>query len=110
AFKKSANYAAGRQVIEAIAAGKKAQDKLGFAKEYAQRALAMLDGSPPPAQPAPGPREQGLAWFPAAATIVLGIENRPNPGRPVRSSAAPELLKLMPAEAKKEFYKIAGSL
>src|SRR5437870_4041672 len=33
-FKNAANYATQRKILEDIAAGLKAQDKLGFAKEY----------------------------------------------------------------------------
>ncbi len=75
-FKKSANYATQRKVIEDIATGSKAHDKQGFAREYAQRTLAHLDGGKPPALPALGSREEGLAWFPEAVTFVGGMEQR----------------------------------
>ena len=42
AFKKAPNYATNRQALEAIAQGKKAQDPLGFAQDYANRVLARL--------------------------------------------------------------------
>jgi hypothetical protein len=79
-FKKSANYATQRTLLEGIAAGSKAQDKQGFAKEYAQRTLAQIDGVKPPALPSLGSREEGLAWFPSSATIVGGLEQRPGSG------------------------------
>jgi hypothetical protein len=109
-FKKSANYAAGRKLLEDIAAGKKAQDKLGFAKEYAQRALAQLEGGKLPAAAQPKARAEGLAWFPATATLVAGIESAPAPNAAPAKNPAPELVKLLPAEVKKEFYKVASSL
>jgi hypothetical protein len=109
-FKKAANYQAQRQVVEDIAAGNKANDKTGFAKEYAQRALAQLDGVRPPAAAALGARADGLAWFPAAATVVAGIESRPAAMAAVSKSPAAEMLKAMPAMSKKEFYKVVGSL
>src|SRR4051812_39880890 len=53
-FTKSPNYAAQRAVLEAIASGKKAQDRVGFAREYAQRLLARIDGAKPPSPTLPG--------------------------------------------------------
>ncbi len=105
AFKKSPGYATQRKVIEDIAAGKKAQDKLGFAKEYAQRTLAQLDGAkaPTPAE-FPG-RADGLAWFPPEATFAVGIEFKPSPFGGVSKKIGDELLSKMPAEMKKEIYK-----
>jgi hypothetical protein len=47
AFKKADNYASNREAIEEIAQGKRAQDKAGFAREYAQRMLDKLDGKKP---------------------------------------------------------------
>ncbi len=38
AFKQAPNYAAQRKIIEEVAAGKKGQDKLGFARDHALRA------------------------------------------------------------------------
>jgi hypothetical protein len=108
-FKNGANYQAQRQVLGEIAMGKKAQDKLGFAREYAQQALARIDGAKPPMPEALGARSDGLAWFPAAATMVGGIERRPALTRGPQSLML-ELLKKMPPEAKKEFYKVVSSL
>src|SRR5262245_4151009 len=51
-----------RQTLQQITAGKKGKDAAGFARDYAERALAKLDG-----KPLPGPtlaaksvREEGL--------------------------------------------------
>jgi hypothetical protein len=105
AFKKSPGYQGQRKLIEDIAAGKKAQDKLGFAKEYAQRTLAQLDGAKPPT-PAEFPgRADGLAWFPPAATFAVGIEFKPTPFVGVSKKIGDELLSKMPEEMKKEIYK-----
>jgi hypothetical protein len=110
-FKKAANYQAQRQIIEDIAAGKKAQDKTGFAKEYAQRALAQIDGTKPPARPAPGPRAEGLTWFPTSATFVAGLESRPSAvPAPRQKSLALEILKSMPPDSKKGFYSAVEGL
>jgi hypothetical protein len=108
-FKKAANNRALRSVIEDIAAGKKAQDKTGFAKEYAQRALAQLDGAQPPSRPAAGARADGLAWFPASATFVAGLESRPS-AMPAPTSLTTQILKNLPPELKKEFYRAAEGL
>lgn len=106
-FKKSAGYAAQRKVIEDIAAGKKAQDKLGFAKEYAQRALALLDGGKAPLPPSVvGTREEALSWFPAGVTFVGSLGYQPTGSPAAPKAFASELLKKMPVEAKAELYKV----
>ena len=76
AFKKSPKYAEQRQILEQIAAGKKANDPQGFAKEQAQKALARFDGKTwtPPA--APVLRDDALAWFPANATFAAAWDGR----------------------------------
>jgi hypothetical protein len=110
-FKKAANYQAQRQIIEDIALGKRAQDKTGFAKEYAQRVLARIDGTKPPPRPALGARADGLTWFPASATFVAGLESRPSAVPAARQkSLALEILKSMPPESKKEFYSTVEGL
>jgi len=109
-FKKSANYRTQRKLLDDIAAGTKAQDKLGFAKEYAARTLALLDGAKVPV-PAPlGARADGLAWFPASATLVASIESRPGTVSKVTKSPLLELFKTMPDESKREFYKMVDAL
>ncbi len=96
-FKKGPNYAAQRKILEEIAAGRKAQDKLGFAREYAQQALARLEGVNPPAAARLPARSEGLAWFPAAATIAGGLESRPSPSAPrVTAPQSPSCLKKCP--------------
>src|SRR5262245_61707490 len=109
-FKKSAKYAAQRQMIEDVAAGKKAQDKLGFAKEYAQRTLALLDGGKAPPSPSAGTREEALAWFPAGITFVASIGYQPAGSPAAPKAFTSELLKKMPAEVKAELYKIVDTI
>src|SRR5262249_13822868 len=68
-----------RAVLEQIADGKKAQDGTGFAKLYARQALARLDRKPvsvAAVAPAGSRREEALAWFPADANVVAGLELR----------------------------------
>src|SRR5437773_6725770 len=64
-----------RDVLEQIAAGKKAQDANGFAKLYARQALARLDRKPLPVAviaPAAGLHAEAFAWFPADINFVAG--------------------------------------
>ncbi len=56
-----------RGILTDVAQGKRGQDPQGFAKAYAARALASLDGKEPPLAP-PIPtdslRSEAFAWFP----------------------------------------------
>jgi hypothetical protein len=81
--------------LRKIAGGELANDKQGFAKEYAQRALAVLDGGKLPQRAAAPPLEEGLAWFPVSATFAGVIDSR-------RRDAA--------AEPPKEFQTLLGKL
>ncbi len=68
-----------RDLLEQIAAGKKAQDSHGFAKAHAAQALARLDGKPvPPLATVPDKSLRGdaLAWFPADSNMAAGVEMR----------------------------------
>ncbi len=66
-----------RAVLEAIAQGKKAKDRTGFAPEYALKALAALDGKPLPMKESPARDfEQGLSWFPKEAIFAGQFANR----------------------------------
>ena len=95
AFKKASNYASNREAIELIAEGKRAQDKLGFAKEYAQRTLDKLDGKKPPEQKITPIRKDAFNWFPADSTLVYGVDctapanRRKRPSRKSSRSAQP---------------------
>jgi hypothetical protein len=102
-----------RQALARLARGPE-----GFAADYAQTALARLDGKPAPvprAAPKDGLRE-ALGWFPKDVSLALVLDARPpTAGRP---AADPELgrhyqrvlalyVKTMPADAREELYRFA---
>jgi hypothetical protein len=104
--------AGARETLLAIAGGRLAQDRHGFARDYARRALAALDGRcPERARTAENSLREALQWFPedvvAVAALDLGVSwaNKPfgtkavlvstSPGRPpepmvVRPSPFPQ--------------------
>jgi hypothetical protein len=67
-----------RELLEQIAAGQKAQDKLGFSRDYAKRALAQLDGKQPERERLPdnSVKSEALAWFPPESTLVGAVDFR----------------------------------
>src|SRR6266404_8913580 len=75
-LRRAQGYAGHRRSLEDIAAGKKAQDALGFSKEYAERVLAVLDGKTLQQPEAPKLRDDALSWFPAEAMFVGAIDTR----------------------------------
>ncbi len=86
---------AARMLLEEIAAGKKARDRLGFAPDYARRALARLDGKAPPvwALPADSVRGEALRWFPDQCTLFGALDVRAPRG--VKMEATPDLGKTL---------------
>ena len=102
-LKKADQYAAHRKLLEEIAAGKRAQDPQGFAKEYAAVVLARLDGKtlPPPEVPR---LQTALDWFPQAATVVGALDLRRVRGEAGVPVSTAELLKQMPAQAREKVY------
>jgi len=105
-LKKSANYAAYRQQLEAIAKGTKAQDAQSFAKDYANRVLQKLDGAKAEAAVKVRPiRDEALGWFPANATIAGAIDLR-QASQPAAGGADPvkELLKMLPDRERTQMY------
>jgi hypothetical protein len=102
AFKKADNYANNRYAIEQIAQGKKAQDKMGFAKEYAQRLLDKLDGKKAPTVKLTPMLDDALAWFPVNVTMVGALDLRG--GATANNDGIKELLKLMPEREKLQMY------
>lgn len=67
-----------REVLEQLAAGKGAQDRLGFAREYARRALVRLDGKRPAPEELPdnSVKADALTWFPADSALVGAVDLR----------------------------------
>jgi hypothetical protein len=105
AFKKAPNYATNREAIELIAQGKKAQDKVGFAKEYAQRLLDKLDGKKPAAMVKTTPiRTDALSWFPADVTLAGAIDLQGSGHAGAANDPLREILKLMPEREKAQMY------
>jgi hypothetical protein len=105
ALKKSAKYADQRKMLEVIAKGERAQDEVGFAKEYAQRVLDKLDGTKPAAVKAKSIREDSLNWFPAEATLAGAIDvvQARQPGAP---DALKDLVKMMRDNDRRELYNV----
>jgi len=100
-----------RAAVGQIAAGKKAQDRLGFARDYAQRTLALLDGKPaakPAAIPANSVAREALQWFPDSATLFGAYDLRASGEFALmdESRVRSFLLKMMVRpQDKEEFYK-----
>jgi hypothetical protein len=68
---------AARGALMAIADGRLAQDEYGFARDYARRALARLDGKSPAQVSGPGKDlRAALQWFPEDAESALGLDLR----------------------------------
>jgi hypothetical protein len=95
-----------RGLLTQIVEGKKGRDRLGFAEDYARRALARLDGKPIPTETIPKSslRSDAFAWFPKEAAVVGGWDLRPVAGVPaadvkqLRALAARALKQAKPGE------------
>src|SRR5262249_12665071 len=103
-----------RAALEGVAQGKKAQDSNGFAKDYAQRALAKLDGKSWPA-PTDTPKDgaaEALKWFPATATLVASVDLRgTGVAEPLETHAMSGLLtQMMGPKNSEEFYRFADAV
>src|SRR5262249_14335396 len=95
-----------RKTLEKIAQGQVAQDRPGFARDYAKRALAQLDGQ------AVGPPEsfkdrlhEALAWFPEDVACFGALDLG---GRWGKHPFDPELLRFYHSafgEQKEELYR-----
>src|SRR5262249_26456194 len=108
--KKNENYAGYLRTLEDIATGKKAQDRLGFAKAYAENALQSWTGAKPTAQEYKGIQTDGLTWFPTGATFVGSFDGRLAPATMPKKNTIQDLFKLIPAEAKNEIFKTIDGL
>lgn len=98
-IKKHAKFVDLRRDIEAIATGAKGRDPGGFAKEYALRVVAKLDGAPMPRNATEDPREL-LRWFPEDATIVSAIDLRNVQPIPGADALLGRLTKIVPDREK----------
>jgi hypothetical protein len=101
-------------LLQAIAAATRAQDPQGFARDYASRALARIDGKPAPmaAIPANSVTLESLKWFPGNVTFFGGIDFRSPPdfkGVDMKSPAS-LLDAFIPPRAREEMYKAAEDL
>jgi hypothetical protein len=105
ALKKSPRYAEHRKALEAIAQGNKAQDSLGFAKEFANRVLLKLDNKKPEAAKLRPVREHALDWFPANATLAGAIDRQYSGQAGAGNDPLKDLLKLIPEREKKQMYE-----
>lgn len=101
---------AARKTLEKIAAGKEAQDRFGFASEYARTALARVEGKPIPLKrpvPADSVSQRALSWFPDSATLFGALDLRR--GGEVKdldiSPLRTFLLKQVPAREKEQLYE-----
>jgi hypothetical protein len=89
ALKDSPKYPQYRRTLEDIAAGHKAQDAAGFARDYAARTLARIDGKQLPAR-RPAPLEEGFGWFPENALVVAMLRSH----APEPAAATPQAPRL----------------
>jgi hypothetical protein len=98
-LKSSPNYEQHRQLLAAIAAGKKANDPQGFAKEYADAVLTRLDGKTvTAAAPAAALRDDAARWFPANANILAALDTRMAGAGGLAKSNFGEMFKMFPQE------------
>jgi hypothetical protein len=93
-----------RGVVEQLAQGRGAQDRLGFAREYAARALARWEGKvvEPPALPADSLRAEGLSWFPKDAAFYAAVDLRG--GAAAAGHLQLRLARFVPARELGHFY------
>ena len=97
-LKAAPNYEAHRQALALIADGKKANDPQGFAKEYAARVLARLDGSKIAAPAVPPLRDDAFRWFPANANLIGALDTRMTRSDAPAKSNIGEMLKMFPGD------------
>jgi hypothetical protein len=90
--------------LEEIAKGTKAADPAGFAREYAARALARIDGKKPPAPPRRRLTD-GLRGLPGDPCLLAMIDSG-GAGPAAEESQAPTLFrKTLSTEEKEALYK-----
>jgi hypothetical protein len=102
------------QILAPVAKGEKAQDRLGFSKEYAIRSLRQL-GSNMALPAAKGERNLTrdlLGWFPIAPTVVGAIYVAPaSTADPKAETQIRALLgKIIPDKERAEFFDFADKV
>src|SRR5262245_42811620 len=90
-LEENAGKLGGQKQAAQAALHKLATGPQGFARDYAARALARIDGKPAPVlHPAPKDSlRQALEWFPEDMALVAAMELRPTPGQKTLSADAP---------------------
>jgi hypothetical protein len=106
ALKKSPKYVAHRQTLEAIATGKKAQDALGFAKDYASRVLHKLDNTKAAPIMSRPVRDDALSWFPATVTMAGALDLQQSRPAGIANDPLKEIIKMIPDRERKQMYEI----
>lgn len=97
---------AGMEILRAIAAGRKANDKQGFAQQYAQKALLAMEGKRWMEPESKEKAAAGIAWFPADAALVGAVDFRLAriPGVPA-APAEPVLWRFIPEKEKRQILE-----
>jgi len=111
--KKSPQHEAVIKLLKQIADGTKAQDRFGFARDYAGRTLARLEGRILPVTPVvkDSLRVDAFKWFPAAATMIGAADLNSGDGAPdtfnlLRKTFAAKI----PPQQKEVLYAVAEAL
>jgi hypothetical protein len=113
--KKAKNFEEILKRMEEVAEGKKANDSLGFARDYARKTAIALGSQLKPMTP-PAPQDSltkdAMSWFPKGATIVLGADFRNSDGKENKeiSELRTKLVKALPAIFKEQLYKAIDEL
>jgi hypothetical protein len=114
--KKAKDFAEILDKIEQVAQGKKGQDPLGFAADYARMAAVALGSTrvEAPFQKLPDNslRQDALTWFPPSVQIVVAADFRNTAPTSLDSGKMMRemLLKFVPPQAREEVYGMAEKL
>jgi len=115
-LKKDKDLARAIEVLGRISEGKSAQDRLGFAKEYATRSLARLQGRQPalPVLPENSTRDEAMRWFPADTSLVGSMDLRglqfPQPPGKALKVSPPWFLQGLLGAKNDLFFRIADAV
>lgn len=102
------------QLLEQIAAGKKAQDRFGFSKAHASLALAQLTGKAPErsTMPPQSLRADAWSWFPGSVNLALAIDSRGGPAGDLKQGAVIRtfLGEQMPPRERESFFDAVDAI